>query len=183
MEVTNSLPQPSHDQAWSMRPRTLKRDSSAMSRTLPQRGHFGRPRFWVPRPCDEKARWADWTVIVDPPRRPNRSQSYPADSLWHDRDGGVKLSWRNPQPPQSVPYAVHVTAIACRWVRNWCGRTSDNPPICRWHRVPALTTSPRQTALLQHRGRPRARAGYRFRRCSLPWRILGEIRRIQFSRI
>ena len=43
IEVTNAVPQESHDQAWSMRPRRLNRDSSANSKTLPQSGHFGRP--------------------------------------------------------------------------------------------------------------------------------------------
>jgi len=80
IEVANALPQPSHDQSCSMRPWALKRDSSATSITLPQRGHFGRLRFSVAKVfLGDKARvdtrgddaWhADWTIIVDPPRRP-----------------------------------------------------------------------------------------------------------------
>jgi hypothetical protein len=36
--------------------------------TLRQHGHFGRPRFSVARSFDN-AWHADWTIIVDPPRR------------------------------------------------------------------------------------------------------------------
>jgi hypothetical protein len=85
----------------------LKRDSSATSKTLPQRGHFGRLRFSLAKnrvaargatrvaTCGEKAWHADWTIIVDPPRR-ILTVPYDADTarrLWHDRNGGVKLSW------------------------------------------------------------------------------------------
>jgi hypothetical protein len=81
----------------------LKRDSSATSNTLPQRGHFGRLRFSLAKnrvgtrvaTCGDKAWHADWTIIVDPPRR-TLTAPYDADTarrLWHDRDGGVKLSW------------------------------------------------------------------------------------------
>jgi len=100
IEVTNSLPQSSHDQVWSIRPRILNRDCSAMSRTLPQRGQLGRPRFSVVRPQAGKARQADWTVIVDPLRRPHRTLSYLVCCVWRHGDRDVKLSWRNPQLSQ-----------------------------------------------------------------------------------
>jgi hypothetical protein len=45
--VMKALPQSSHDQAWSIRPPALNRDSSATSRMLSQRGHFGRLKFSV----------------------------------------------------------------------------------------------------------------------------------------
>src|SRR5271170_7636205 len=101
MEVTNRLPQSSHDQVWSMRPLALNRDSSATSRMLPQPGHFGRLRFSVAWTRLDEATFAvtwhaDWTIIVDSPRRsltaPRDSQ--PARCLWRQGDGGVKFSWR-----------------------------------------------------------------------------------------
>jgi hypothetical protein len=69
IEVANSWPQSSHDQAWSIRPLTLNQDSSATSRTIPQLGHFGRLRSSVARTRVDRAWQADWTIIVDPPRR------------------------------------------------------------------------------------------------------------------
>jgi hypothetical protein len=65
IEVTNALPQASHDQAWSMRPRRLNRDSSAISRTLPQSGHFGRLKSSVARTRVDALWHADCTIIVD----------------------------------------------------------------------------------------------------------------------
>jgi hypothetical protein len=47
MEVTKAVPQSSHDQLWSIRPLALNRDSSAISKMQPQRGHFGRLSFSV----------------------------------------------------------------------------------------------------------------------------------------
>jgi hypothetical protein len=47
IEVRNSLPQSSHDQAWSIRPLALNHDSSATSNTLPHSGQFGRLNFAV----------------------------------------------------------------------------------------------------------------------------------------
>lgn len=70
MDVTNSLPHASQDQAWSIRPRMLKLDSSAMRSTLPQRGQLGRPRFSGARPRVEKARQAGWAIIDSPQRSP-----------------------------------------------------------------------------------------------------------------
>jgi hypothetical protein len=47
IEVRNSLPQSSHDQAWSIRLLALNQDSSATSNTLPHSGQFGRLNFAV----------------------------------------------------------------------------------------------------------------------------------------
>jgi hypothetical protein len=47
IDVRNWLPQSSHDQAWSIRPLALNRDSSATSNTLPHCGQFGRLNFAV----------------------------------------------------------------------------------------------------------------------------------------
>jgi hypothetical protein len=47
IEVKNSLPQSSQDQAWSIRPLALNRDCSATSNTLPHSGQFGRLNFAV----------------------------------------------------------------------------------------------------------------------------------------
>jgi hypothetical protein len=47
IEVRNWLPQSSHDQAWSIRPLALNRDSSATSKTLPHCGQSGRLNFAV----------------------------------------------------------------------------------------------------------------------------------------
>jgi hypothetical protein len=74
MEVANALPQSSQDQSWSIWPialeaLVLKRDSSATSKTLPQRGHFGRLRLSLACRRGNDAWHADWTIIVDPPRR------------------------------------------------------------------------------------------------------------------
>src|ERR1700731_417472 len=65
IEVTNAVPHASHDQAWSMRPRRLNRDSSAISRTLPQSGHFGRLRTSVARTRADALWHADCPTIVD----------------------------------------------------------------------------------------------------------------------
>jgi hypothetical protein len=65
IEVTNALPHASHDQAWSMRPRRLNRDSSANSKTLPQSGHFGRLKSSVARTRVDAVWHADWTIIVN----------------------------------------------------------------------------------------------------------------------
>jgi hypothetical protein len=45
-----------------MHPLRLKADSSATSRTFPQRGHFGRPRFEV---AASSVLQANWMLIVD----------------------------------------------------------------------------------------------------------------------
>jgi hypothetical protein len=66
IDVTNALPHASHDQAWSMRPRRLNRDSSAISRMLPQSGHFGRLKSSVARTRVDALWHADCTIIVDP---------------------------------------------------------------------------------------------------------------------
>jgi len=52
-----------------MRPSTLNRDSSAISKTLPQCGHFGRRKFSVATTAGDGFGHADGTIIVDPPRR------------------------------------------------------------------------------------------------------------------
>jgi hypothetical protein len=66
IDVTNALPHASHDQAWSMRPRRLNRDSSAISRMLPQSGHFGRLKSSVARTRVDALWHADCTIIVAP---------------------------------------------------------------------------------------------------------------------
>jgi hypothetical protein len=78
MEVENVLPQ-SQDQSSSIRPMALellvsKRDSSATSKTLPQRGQLGRLRFSLAKNRGARAWYAelwhaDGTIIADPPRR------------------------------------------------------------------------------------------------------------------
>src|SRR5580700_3828557 len=65
IDVTNALPHASHDQAWSMRPRRLNRDSSAISRMLPQSGHFGRLKSSVARTRVDALWHADCTIIVN----------------------------------------------------------------------------------------------------------------------
>src|SRR5271169_4039569 len=62
MEVTNSCAQSSHDQAWRMRPLRLKADFSAISTTLPQRGHLGRRNSYV---TGSEASQANCMVIVE----------------------------------------------------------------------------------------------------------------------
>lgn len=95
IEVTKAWPQSSHDQAWSIRPWALKRDSSATSSTPPQRGQRGRLRFFALSADVEGAWHSDWTIMVDPPSlsltTPNRSEL--ACGLWHARDASVKLLW------------------------------------------------------------------------------------------
>jgi hypothetical protein len=48
-----------------MRPRRLNRVSSAISRMLPQSGHFGRLKSSVARTRVDALWHADWTIIVD----------------------------------------------------------------------------------------------------------------------
>lgn len=73
IEVTNSCAQSSHDQAWRIRPLRLNSDTSAINRTLPQRGHFGRLKSGVTGSLAVQANslavQANWMLIVDPPRR------------------------------------------------------------------------------------------------------------------
>jgi hypothetical protein len=101
MEVTNALPQSSQDQRWSIRPKASaalasKRDSSAIKRTLPQRGQFGRLRLSFASKRGAGTWHAEWTIIVDPPRRTHLtapSACTIARRLWRHGDAGVKLSW------------------------------------------------------------------------------------------
>src|SRR5580700_3021649 len=99
MEVTNSWAHSSHDQAWRMRPLKLNADSSAISRTLSQRGHFGRLKSYL---TGFGALQANWTVIVEPPRRPlthpdlSRYFLYDEGSVWRRYDAIMKLSWPRP---------------------------------------------------------------------------------------
>jgi len=108
-------PQSWHDQAWSIRPLTLNQVSSPTKRTGPQLGHFGRLRSSVATTRVDRAWHADWTIIVDPPRRffPHRTRLDPtlgantwighldldltgrhaARAVWRARDGFMKLSW------------------------------------------------------------------------------------------
>jgi hypothetical protein len=65
IEVTNAVPQPSHDQAWSIRPRRLNRDASAISSTLPQSGHFGRRKSPVATTRLDAFWHAVWSIIAD----------------------------------------------------------------------------------------------------------------------
>jgi len=60
-----------------MRPLTLNRDSSAMSNTLPQRGHLGRLSLSVAAGLDARTWHADWTIIVEPPRRSRTAPDRP----------------------------------------------------------------------------------------------------------
>ena len=79
-----------------MRPLRLNADSSAISRTLPQRGHLGRRKSYV---TGSGMLQASWTVIVEPPRRshthPNLSPigCHDAESMWRRHDAIMKLSW------------------------------------------------------------------------------------------
>jgi hypothetical protein len=74
-----------------------------MSNLLPQRGHGGRLKFSLARTRAVGAWQADWTIMVDPPRRtlPHRNpyDSDAARGLWRHRDDGVKLSWRSRELP------------------------------------------------------------------------------------
>jgi hypothetical protein len=68
------LPQSSQDQSWSIRPIVLaapasKRELSATSNTLPQRGHCGLLRPSLAKNRGARTWHADWTIIADPPRR------------------------------------------------------------------------------------------------------------------
>jgi hypothetical protein len=74
MEVTNVLPQLSQDQSWSIRPIALaalasKRELSAISNTLPQRGHCGLLRLSFANSRGAGTWHADGTIIVGPARR------------------------------------------------------------------------------------------------------------------
>ncbi len=175
MDVTNSLPQASQDQAWSIRPRMLKLDSSAMRSTLPQCGQLGRPRLSGARPRVEKTRQAGW-AIIDPPQRsppvPSSILSHPVRPLWRHGDTGVKLSWRGSQLQRAEMVASMVPragANASRSGRNWCGRTSSNPRACCWHRVRGPRTSRPQTKGQRRRAPQAARADYRRRDCQPPY--------------
>jgi hypothetical protein len=78
-----------------MRPLTLNWDSSATSKTLPQRGQFGRLRSSVAITGVDDAWHAVWTIIVDPPQRLTTSIGYqPERHLWRCRDNFVKVPWR-----------------------------------------------------------------------------------------
>jgi hypothetical protein len=59
-----------------MWPLELNLDPSATRSTLPQHGHFGRPRFSVARSFDN-AWHADWMIIADPPRRSSPHPTIP----------------------------------------------------------------------------------------------------------
>jgi hypothetical protein len=59
IDVRNSFPQSSQDQAWSIRPLALNQDSSATSNTLPHRGQFGRLNFAVASVRDMRPWHAD----------------------------------------------------------------------------------------------------------------------------
>jgi hypothetical protein len=97
IEVTNAVPHASHDQAWSMRPRRLNRDSSAISRTLPQSGHFGRLRTSVARTRVDALWHADCPTIVDASsmlaHRTQPIARHVEDSVWRRRDAFMKLPW------------------------------------------------------------------------------------------
>jgi hypothetical protein len=92
--VANAVPQSSHDQAWSIWPATLNRDSSAISNTLSQCGHFGRLKSSVASIGIAELGYADWTIIVDPSSTLlHRNQPYPERPVWRRRDAFVKLWW------------------------------------------------------------------------------------------
>jgi hypothetical protein len=72
----------------------LNRESSAISNTLPQCGHFGRLKSSVASIGIAELWHADWTIIVDPSSTLlHRNQPYPEPPLWRRRDAFVKLSW------------------------------------------------------------------------------------------
>jgi hypothetical protein len=97
IEVTNAVPHASHDQAWSMRPRRLNRDSSANSKTLPQSGHFGRLRTSVARTRVDALWHADCPTIVDTSSMlAHRTQPiawHVESRVWRRRDAFMKLPW------------------------------------------------------------------------------------------
>src|SRR5271169_217915 len=96
MEVTNSCAQSSHDQAWRMRPLRLNADFSAISTTLPQRGHLGRRNSYV---TGSEASQANCMVIVETsstfphptPICPDTPQC--CARSWRRCDANMKLSW------------------------------------------------------------------------------------------
>jgi hypothetical protein len=116
IEVTNSLPQLSHDQSCSTQPLALNRDSSATSKTLPQRGQFGRLKFAVARVRAVGTWQVDWTIIVDSPRRPSPHPfvRYHARNLWRCRDAIVKLLWLWIVPPAARCGAI--AAFSCQQI-------------------------------------------------------------------
>ena len=155
-----------------MRPAALNRDCSAMSKALPQRGQCGRLRFSVAKTgdrtrdellgdCRDDATWyADWTIIVDPPRgKPHRNlvESDAARALWRHRDGSMKLSWR-PGKTEGNPQTRPFSASALRSGRNWCGRTSGSLRACCWHRARAPRSSRRRKAEPRCQAQARVRA-------------------------
>jgi hypothetical protein len=80
----------------------LNRDSSAISRTLPQSGHFGRLKSSVARTHLDALWHADWSIIADASstlaHRTNRQESpriakYVESRVWRRRDALMKLSW------------------------------------------------------------------------------------------
>ena len=91
----NSLPQSSHDQAWSMRPLTLNNDSSATSKTLPHCGQLGRPKSEVLTARDAGSWRTDWTIIVDllDAFHAHATERQSARSVWRGHDARVKLPW------------------------------------------------------------------------------------------
>ena len=96
MEVTNSCAQSSHDQAWRMRPLRLKADFSAISTTLPQRGHLGRRNSYVTG--SRRRRRIAWSSSKPPRRSLIAPRSVPirpnvARGLWRRCDANMKLSW------------------------------------------------------------------------------------------
>jgi hypothetical protein len=104
IEVTNAVPHSSHDQAWSMRPRRLNRDSSANSKMLPQSGHFGRLKSSVARTRVDALWHADCTIIVDASsmlaHRAQPITRHVEDSIWRRRDAFMKLPWLWKVPEQ-----------------------------------------------------------------------------------
>jgi hypothetical protein len=95
------LPQSSQAQSWTIRPVALQalasnRDSSAISKMLPQRGHFGRLklRAALARAILGDAWYAAWTIMAISSTYPHRTLARQLTRLvWHDRDGSVKLWW------------------------------------------------------------------------------------------
>src|SRR5580700_8642001 len=69
----------------------------------------------------------------------------------------------------SFYFTMEFSGATARSVGNWSARTSDNPPICRWRRVPAPTAIRPRTGTRQRPARSLDRADCRAGDYGLPF--------------